>query len=178
MASPMSPTWVADAKAAHQTTLAGAKAFQLHYTYGFPIDLTLEMAAEAGVSVDEAAFRDGNLVWGRVVADIPDFNRELVAALAEAPERATPSHFVLPASIELARALHDAEIPDALIDGYVTALARLPLLAGLVATPDWNETLCAAALAATAASTGQHALAELLLEADDVQSVLAYLRTA
>ena len=32
--------------------------------------------------VDKAAFRDGNLVWGRVVADIPDFNRELVAALA------------------------------------------------------------------------------------------------
>ena len=32
--------------------------------------------------VDEAAFRDGNLVWGRVVADIPAFNRELVAALA------------------------------------------------------------------------------------------------
>jgi len=32
---------------------------------------------------DEAAFRDGNFVWGRVVADIPDFNRELVAALAE-----------------------------------------------------------------------------------------------
>jgi protease I len=32
---------------------------------------------------DEAAFRDGNLVWGRVVADIPAFNRELVAALAE-----------------------------------------------------------------------------------------------
>jgi protease I len=34
--------------------------------------------------VDEAAFRDGNLVWGRVVADIPDFCRELVAALVEA----------------------------------------------------------------------------------------------
>jgi protease I len=31
---------------------------------------------------DEAALTDGNLVWGRVVADIPDFNRELVAALA------------------------------------------------------------------------------------------------
>ncbi len=31
--------------------------------------------------VDEAAFRDGNLVWGRVVADIPDFCRELVAAI-------------------------------------------------------------------------------------------------
>jgi protease I len=33
--------------------------------------------------VDEAAFRDGNLVWGRVVADIPAFCRELVALLVE-----------------------------------------------------------------------------------------------
>ena len=32
---------------------------------------------------DRPAFREGNLVWGRVVADIPDFNRELVAALEE-----------------------------------------------------------------------------------------------
>ena len=36
--------------------------------------------------VDEAAFRDGNLVWGRIVADIPAFCRELVAALASKPE--------------------------------------------------------------------------------------------
>jgi len=33
--------------------------------------------------VDEPAFRDANLVWGRVVADIPPFCRELVAALAD-----------------------------------------------------------------------------------------------
>jgi protease I len=33
--------------------------------------------------VDQAAFRDGNLVWGRVVADIPAFCRELVAAIAD-----------------------------------------------------------------------------------------------
>jgi protease I len=33
--------------------------------------------------VDEPAFRDGNLVWGRVVDDIPDFCRVLVEALAE-----------------------------------------------------------------------------------------------
>lgn len=36
-----------------------------------------------GVWADEAAFREGNQVWGRVVADIPDFNRELVKALVE-----------------------------------------------------------------------------------------------
>jgi len=33
--------------------------------------------------VDEPAFRDGNQVWGRVVEDIPAFNRELVKALVE-----------------------------------------------------------------------------------------------
>lgn len=36
------------------------------------------------VWVDAPALRDGNQVWGRVVADIPDFNRELVAALVDA----------------------------------------------------------------------------------------------
>ncbi len=37
--------------------LAGDKAFQLHDTYGFPIDLTLEMASEQGLTVDEEGFR-------------------------------------------------------------------------------------------------------------------------
>ena len=37
--------------------LSGAQAFALHDTYGFPIDLTLEMAAEHGVAVDETGFR-------------------------------------------------------------------------------------------------------------------------
>jgi protease I len=33
--------------------------------------------------LDEPAFRDQNLVWGRVVKDIPDFCRELVNAIEE-----------------------------------------------------------------------------------------------
>ncbi len=40
------------------TTIPGDKAFALHDTYGFPIDLTLEMASEAGLSVDETGFRE------------------------------------------------------------------------------------------------------------------------
>ena len=39
------------------TQLPGDQAFKLHDTYGFPIDLTLEMAAEAGLTVDEQGFR-------------------------------------------------------------------------------------------------------------------------
>jgi alanyl-tRNA synthetase len=38
-------------------TIRGDQAFQLHDTYGFPIDLTLEMASEQGLNVDEAEFR-------------------------------------------------------------------------------------------------------------------------
>jgi len=48
---------VADAKSQHQTVLSSERAFQLHDTYGFPIDLTLEMADEQGLNVDEAGFR-------------------------------------------------------------------------------------------------------------------------
>jgi len=48
---------VSDARAAGATHLSGEKAFQLHDTYGFPIEITLEMAAEQGISVDEDGFR-------------------------------------------------------------------------------------------------------------------------
>ncbi|HTW14436.1 MAG TPA: alanine--tRNA ligase [Nocardioides sp.] len=46
-----------EVKKAGSTRLTGDKAFALHDTYGFPIDLTLEMASEAGLSVDEEGFR-------------------------------------------------------------------------------------------------------------------------
>ncbi|GAA5060619.1 alanyl-tRNA synthetase [Thermocatellispora tengchongensis] len=48
---------VEEAKRKGQGVLPGAQAFQLHDTYGFPIDLTLEMAAEQGLQVDEEGFR-------------------------------------------------------------------------------------------------------------------------
>lgn len=44
-------------RAAGKSTLSGTDAFTLHDTYGFPFELTLEMAAEAGLSVDEEGFR-------------------------------------------------------------------------------------------------------------------------
>ena len=47
---------VARTKESGATVLGGAEAFALHDTYGFPIDLTLEMAAEQGVEVDREGF--------------------------------------------------------------------------------------------------------------------------
>ena len=48
---------VRDARTAGATELSGERAFTLHDTFGFPIDLTLEMAAEQGLGVDEEGFR-------------------------------------------------------------------------------------------------------------------------
>ena len=47
----------AQVKEAGGSELSGDRAFALHDTYGFPIDLTLEMAAEQGLEVDEVGFR-------------------------------------------------------------------------------------------------------------------------
>ena len=52
----MFDTAATEAKAASASTFGGAQAFQLHDTYGFPIDLTMEMAAEQGLTVDRAKF--------------------------------------------------------------------------------------------------------------------------
>jgi alanyl-tRNA synthetase len=47
----------AAARESNGEVLSGDQAFALHDTYGFPIDLTLEMAAEQGLKVDEDGFR-------------------------------------------------------------------------------------------------------------------------
>ncbi|WBB81377.1 alanine--tRNA ligase [Micromonospora sp. WMMD882] len=50
-------TAIAESRQAGRAALSGDKAFQLHDTYGFPIDLTLEIAAEQGLTVDAEGFR-------------------------------------------------------------------------------------------------------------------------
>ncbi len=47
---------VSESQKAGTTALAGDTAFLLHDTYGFPIDLTLEIAEESGLSVDRESF--------------------------------------------------------------------------------------------------------------------------
>ncbi len=48
--------YVSEAKAAGRTVLTGEQCFKLYDTYGFPYELTEEIAAEAGCTVDKAAF--------------------------------------------------------------------------------------------------------------------------
>ena len=44
---------LAEHKAKGETEFSGADAFKLYDTYGFPIDLTLEMVADEGMTVDQ-----------------------------------------------------------------------------------------------------------------------------
>jgi len=48
---------IADLGAAGETVIPGRKAFELYSTYGFPLDLTRDVAAEAGFTVDEEGYR-------------------------------------------------------------------------------------------------------------------------
>jgi len=45
-------------KQSGDTVFSGADAFRLYDTYGFPIDLTREMVEEAGMTIDEEAFKN------------------------------------------------------------------------------------------------------------------------
>ncbi len=50
-------TLIEKAKNSKETTLAGADAFKLYDTFGFPIDLTREIAEENGLAIDEEGFK-------------------------------------------------------------------------------------------------------------------------
>jgi hypothetical protein len=86
---------------------------------------------------------------------------------------------LLPASIEVVRSETSAVVPHDIEPSYRAALARLPQLAAKAARPDWDHALCTAALAATAAATGNHQTAKLLLETelDDIPEAIEWLRS-
>lgn len=49
---------IEEAKKSGQAFIDGAKAFRLYDTYGFPLELTMEIAGESGLSVDESGFAE------------------------------------------------------------------------------------------------------------------------
>ena len=49
-------TMIEELKSKQETVLQGADVFKLNDTFGFPLDLTKEIAAEAGIAVDEEGF--------------------------------------------------------------------------------------------------------------------------
>ncbi len=50
--------YIENSKKENKTVISGGEAFKLHDTYGFPLDLTIEIAGEKGFSVDVDGFND------------------------------------------------------------------------------------------------------------------------
>jgi alanyl-tRNA synthetase len=59
---------VEDLKARNQSTIPGSEAFKLHATYGFPFELTRDIAQEQGLLVDEGGFREAMAEHERISA--------------------------------------------------------------------------------------------------------------
>ncbi|MFP8780479.1 hypothetical protein [Hydrogenophaga sp. RWCD_12] len=72
--------------------------------------------------------------------------------------------FHFPARVEICRAKKETPIPPDLADGYFAALQRLPALVAEAASGRTDPDFAACATAAIAATLGQHAMAEVILE--------------
>jgi len=68
------------AKAEKKTVLDGADAFFLYDTYGFPLELTIELAGEEGLSVDEQGFNAGMEEQKKKARESQNFSADLEAA--------------------------------------------------------------------------------------------------
>ena len=88
---------VADAEGAETSWIDAADAFKLHDTYGFPYDLTKELLAERGLSVDDQGFQElmgeqrQRARMGAATAHGSENTHERVAAFAAA---SPPTRFV------------------------------------------------------------------------------------
>ncbi len=94
-------------KAKGESTFSGADAFKLYDTYGFPIDLTIEMCGDEGMQVDEDGFK-------RLMQEQRVRAREARAALGD---------------LGWAGLSFGKEIPETVFDGYENASAEASVLA-------------------------------------------------
>ena len=104
------------------------------------------------------AHQDG--IYSASFAVVP----HVIAAISLAPEQADYGYFEFPAVIETCRIKSGLQIPADLSFAYFESLKAIPRLVALASVQDWDETDVRCALSAIAASKGQHALAEVLME--------------
>ena len=104
-------------------TLEGAKAFRLYDTYGFPLDLTLEILAEKGMDVDGDGFAAAMEVQRRTAREAREVTNYMGADVTvyESVDPGVTSKFVgydhLDYESEVTVLTTDKEVVDALSDG-------------------------------------------------------------
>ena len=151
---------LAEHKAKGESTFSGADAFKLYDTYGFPIDLTIEMCSDEGMSVDENGFRQ-LMQEQRIRA------REARAALGD---------------LGWAGVSFGKEIPETVFEGYDKAQVQAKVLAivadgelrdeipaGTEAIVVLDHTVLYAEMGGQVADHGQLSESGLLFTVSDVQ---------
>ena len=114
-------TAVSELKKKGVSTVPGNQVFQLHDTYGFPFDLTVEMAREAGLDVDETGFRSlMKEQRERAKADARARKAGLTSTTAyrEVMDRSGSTKFV-----GYERIVAESEVTGVLVDGEVVKSA-------------------------------------------------------
>ena len=87
---------ISTARAENRAALSSEEVFRLHDTYGFPLDLTREIASEHGLAIDEAGFRlemDRQKEMARKALREKAGSAWAQAALPEGAERVAPTVF-------------------------------------------------------------------------------------
>ena len=127
-------------KEAGQRVLSGLETFKLHDTFGFPLDLTKEIAAEAGVAVDEDTFlaelskQRKKAREDRASRDIAGWSADLFTNV-EAPATEFVGYDVMESDAKILALSDGEEICDAIApdegekDGVLVILDRTPFYA-------------------------------------------------
>ena len=133
---------IEERKAAGETVLSGTEVFKLNDTFGFPLDLTKEIAAEAGFTVDEDAFhvemtkQRERARAERLAKDISGWSADLFGELTAEPTqfdgyetlRETAKVLALSDGEELADAIATDDAGESK-DGVLVVLDRTPFYA-------------------------------------------------
>jgi alanyl-tRNA synthetase len=89
---------LADAETQQTRMLAGERVFTLYDTYGFPVELTREIAAERGIAVDMQGFEQAMEAQRQRAREASGISEKLFvqtgAALAELAQQTSPTEFV------------------------------------------------------------------------------------
>ena len=119
-------TMVEDAKAKKSDTLSGEDVFKLYDTFGFPIDLTREIAEEAGLKIDEdrfAALMQEQKIRAREArANISGWSSDSKTLLADIPATAFVGYEQMVADGKVLAILSDDMTVDSVSEGDCTVI--------------------------------------------------------
>jgi alanyl-tRNA synthetase len=148
-------------KAQQQTVIPGADAFKLYDTYGFPLELTQEVAEEQGLTVDEAGYKvamQEQIDAGR--GAVQEIDLTVRGAIAELGKSLQPTNFLGYHQIQ-----HSANVVGIVVNGAISEEAEAGSKAQILldSTPFYAES------GGQVGDRGFLAGEDLLVQIDDVQ---------